>query len=142
MLLDTNVLIYATLSSDPRHEKAMELLNARSLPGNEFFVSTQNLAEMYPNLTGPKTKPADSAELARRKITSLAGLDRLTVLPVTRAVVERALELCEKHGVIRQRYFDFQLAALMLLERIPAIATENEADFSGIPEVSAINPFR
>ena len=49
--LDTNILIYATLISDPTHSKATSLLAARSAPGNEYFVSVQNLAEMYPNLT-------------------------------------------------------------------------------------------
>lgn len=141
ILLDTNVLIYATLASDFRHSKALEILDARTLPGNEFFVSTQNLAEMYPNLTGPKTQPSDSPEMARAKISALATLDRLTVLPVTRAVVEHALELCQTYQVVRQRYFDFQLAALMLVEGIPTIVTENHTDFAGVSGIEAINPF-
>jgi predicted nucleic acid-binding protein len=141
VLLDTNILIYATLCSDPRHPKASALLAARADVGNEYFVSAQNLAEMYPNLTGPKTNPPDSPAMAKAKISSLAALDRLTVLPITRTVVERALELCVAAGITRQRYFDFQIAALMQLERIPTIVTENDKDFLGIPGIVAINPF-
>jgi len=141
VLLDTNILIYATLVSDPRHSKATSLLEARSAIGNEYFVSVQNLAEMYPNLTGPKTNPPDSPAMAKAKISSLAALDRLTVLPITRRVVERALELCEAAGIARQRYFDFQIAALMQLEGIPTVATENDKDFTGIPGIVAVNPF-
>jgi len=44
--------------------------------------------------------------------------------------------------VTRQRYFDFQLAATMLLEGISEIVTENEADFAALPGIHAINPFR
>ncbi|MEX1118930.1 MAG: PIN domain-containing protein [Terrimicrobiaceae bacterium] len=141
VLLDTNILIYATLVSDPRHPKATALLAARTGLGNEYFVSAQNLAEMYPNLTGPKTNPPDSPAMAKAKISSLAALDRLTVLPITRSVVERALELCAAAKVTRQRYFDFQIAALMQLEGIPTIATENDKDFVGIPGIVAVNPF-
>ena len=80
-------------------------------------------------------------ELARAKIKSIAALDRCTILPVTRTVVEKSLELCELHEVSRQRYFDFQLVALMLLEGIPTIVTENEKDFASIPGITIINPF-
>lgn len=140
-LVDSNVLIYSTLRNDSRYAKACEVLEARRLPGREMFISSQNLAEMYPNLTGPKTTPPDLPALARAKISSIAGLDRCTVLPVTRSVVEKTLELCELHQVIRQRYFDLQLVALMQLEGIPTIVTENEKDFATIPGLTIINPF-
>lgn len=140
-LVDSNVLIYCTLRNDPRHARAGEVLAARLLPGREMFISSQNLAEMYPNLTGPKTQPPDTPELARAKISSIAGLDRCTVLPITRSVVEKTLELCERHQVTRQRYFDFQLVALMELEGIPTIVTENAKDFLSIPGIKVINPF-
>jgi predicted nucleic acid-binding protein len=60
VLVDTNVLIYATLAVDPRHEKSREALALRHRAEVELFVSVQNLAEMYPNLTGPKNQPPDS----------------------------------------------------------------------------------
>jgi predicted nucleic acid-binding protein len=74
VLVDTNVLIYATLAADPRHGRAREVLAQRHRPEVALFVSVQNLAEMYPNLTGPKNQPPDSPELAREKIRSLARL--------------------------------------------------------------------
>ena len=141
-LVDSNVLIYSTLRNDSRYAKACEVVAARNLPGCQMYISAQNLAEMFPNLTGPKTQPPDSPAIARAKIASIAGLDRCLVLPVTRLVVEKALELCERHHVTRQRYFDCQLAATMLLEGIPEIVTENESDFASIPGIHVINPFR
>jgi len=141
ILLDTNVLIYATLTGDPRHAKARAALAQRHRAEVELFVSVQNLAEMYPNLTGPKNQPPDSPELAREKIRSLARLRGLTVLPLTLETAQLALDLCVAAGVTRQSYFDRQLAALMIREKIPLILTENVKDFTGIEGITPVNPF-
>jgi predicted nucleic acid-binding protein len=140
-LVDTNVLIYATLAADPRHQRAQEILALRNRAGVELFISVQNLAEMYPNLTGPKNQPPDSPALAREKIQAISRLRGLTVLPLTLDSVHRALDLCAAGGITRQKYFDQQLSALMLREDIPVILTENDKDFSSIAGISPINPF-
>ena len=132
VLVDTNVLIYATLSADPRHERARQVLALRHRPDMTLLVSVQNLAEMYPNLTGPKNQPPDSPELARSKIQSIARLRGITVLPLTLETTHLALDLCVEAGVTRQSYFDRQLAALMIRESIPVIITENVKDFTGL----------
>jgi len=141
VLVDTNVLIYSTLAGDPRHERARLVLAQRLRPEIEIFISVQNLAEMYPNLTGPKNKPPDSPELAREKIRSLARLRGIITLPLTVETTHLALDLCVEGGVTRQDYFDRQLAALMIRENIPVILTENTADFTGIDHITPINPF-
>ncbi len=141
VLIDTNVLIYATLAADWRHQRAREILALRRSPELELFISVQNLAEMYPNLTGPKNQPPDSPEMAREKIRSISRLRGLTVLPLTLEGVHHALDLCVGGGAPRQHYFDRQLAALMIRENIPVILTENRTDFEGIEGVTAINPF-
>ena len=141
VLVDTNVLIYATLSSDPRHERARFVLEQRLRADVEMFVSVQNLAEMYPNLTGPKNQPPDSPALARDKIRSIARLRGVTVLPTTSDTALRALDLCVAAGLTRQTYFDAQLAAVMLREGIPTIVTENVADFARFKGVRAVDPF-
>lgn len=141
VLVDTNVLIYATLAADPRHARAREVLDQRSRTDVEMFISVQNLAEMYPNLTGPKNQPPDSPPLARDKIRSVARLRGLTVLPLTLDATLHALDLCAEACVTRQAYFDAQLAALMLREGIPVIVTENVADFAKFSGIRAIDPF-
>lgn len=141
VLVDTSVLIYATLTNDTRHSAARRVLELRHREDPEVYVSTQNLAEMYPNLTGPKNNPPDPPSLARAKINSIADLSGITVLPVDRVVAEKALELCETYSITKQRYFDMQLAALMLLEGIRIIVTENTGDFNGIEGIKATNPF-
>jgi len=100
----------------------------------------QNLADMYPKLTGPKNQPPDSPALARQKIRSLSRLRDLTVLPLTLETAHLALDLCVEGGVTRQNYFDRQLAALMIREAIPIILTENAADFAGIEGIIPLGP--
>jgi predicted nucleic acid-binding protein len=141
VLVDTNVLIYATLAADPRHQCAKEVLALRHRPEIEMFISVQNLAEMYPNLTGPKNHPPDPPVLAREKIRSLSRLRGLNVLPLTLESVHHALDLCVVGNITRQNYFDRQLAALMLRESIPTILTENTKDFEGIEGITPITPF-
>jgi predicted nucleic acid-binding protein len=141
VLVDTNVLIYATLAGDARHERARAVLDLRFREGLELCVSVQNLAEMYPNLTGPKNNPPDSPELARAKIDSIAGLDSLAVLPLSLSITRRALRLCETYSIRRQQYFDMQLAGTMFEEGIGVLLTENVKDFKPIEGVRAINPF-
>jgi predicted nucleic acid-binding protein len=141
VLVDTNVLIYATLSADPRQARARSVLEQRLRPDVEMFISVQNLAEMYPNLTGPKNQPPDSPALARDKIRSIARLRGVTVLPTTLDTALRALDVCAANGLTRQSYFDAQLAALMLQEGIPTVVTENVADFTRFKGVRALNPF-
>jgi predicted nucleic acid-binding protein len=139
VLIDTNVLIYATLQGDPRFERARELLLSKGK--YERYVSVQNLAEMYPNLTGPRMQPPDEPAVARAKILSIASLPTLQVLPLTGDVQAIALELCEKYAITRQRYSGAQLAATMVFYGIRTLLTENNADFKGMSELRALNPF-
>jgi len=139
VLIDTNILIYATLENDPRSERSRELLLAKG--GQDRFTSVQNLAEMYPNLTGPKMERPDDPAIARAKIQSIASLPSVQVLPLTGDVQSVALELCEKYGITRQRYYDAQIAATMVVHGIRTLLTENAGDFKDMTEIRAVNPF-
>jgi len=141
ILVDTNVLIYATLKADPRNDQALRVLEQRHRREVEMYVSVQNLAEMYPNLTGPKNQPSDSPTIARDKILSISRLRGLTILPLTFDGVHDALDLCVRGNVTRQSYFDRQLVSLMLREKIPLIVTENTKDFMSMDGIAPINPF-
>lgn len=138
VFIDTNVLIYATLSADDRYETARRILLG---DGSEKYISVQNLGEMFPNLTGPKMSVPDSPEIARHKIESIASLPNITVLPLTYDVVQLALELCHQYDRRKQDYFNMQIAAFMKRYRIGLLYTENSKHFSGIAGLRAVNPF-
>lgn len=113
-LIDTNILICATLIGDPRFEVAQHVVLGANETWGDRSVSVQNLAEIYPNLTGPKMTPADSPEVAAKKIQALARLAHITVLPTTVETIRATTELTARFSVARQDYFDIQLAALMV----------------------------
>ena len=140
--IDTNVLLYSTLASDSRFGRAREVLEWRLIPGNRAFVSVQNLSEIYPNLTGPKTQPPDSPEQARAKIEAIAKLPALTIVPITRSVVEEALEIAERLSLKRQTFYDAQIVAAMRVAGVGQIVTENVNDFKNVPGIRAIQPFK
>lgn len=141
-LLDTNVLIYATLEHDPRHGRARELvLGGDAAAGSELFISTQNLAEMWPTLTGPRTDPPDPPAVARAKIDAIAALPHLTVLPIDRETISLALCLAADRNVTRQDYYDMQIAGTMRQYGLTRIFTENVTDFGGLEGIEPINPF-
>ncbi len=140
-LIDTNVLLYATSEDDPRHARAMEVMHAARAGEFEALISVQNLAEMYPNLTGPKRRPPDSPQQARTKIEAISRLRYVRVIPVDEATIHSALELCEQYSVRRQDYFDMQLVASMLLHDVPTLVTENVRDFKHVRELRVVNPF-
>lgn len=139
VLIDTNVLIYSTLRDDPRFARSQELLRT-PLP-EARYVSVQNLSEMYPNLTGPKMVYPDDPSVARAKISSIAALPTIQVLPLTADVQSIAMEICEKYGITRQRYYDAQLVATMVTHGISTLLTENAKDFAGMTEITAVDPF-
>ncbi len=141
VLLDTNVLIYATLKSDHRHPIASSLLTKDNRKSANTYISVQNLAEMYPNITGPKMSVPDSPSVAKEKIVSIINLSYVTILPLSIEVQMKTLELCEKYSVTKQRYFDFQLIATMLVYDIKLLMTENDKDFTGVQEIKVFNPF-
>lgn len=140
ILIDTNVLIYATLERDRRFARSRDLLLS-PLDG-ERYVSVQNLAEMYPSLTGPRMEKPDPPAVARAKIQSIASLATLRVLPLTGDVQAIALGLCEKYGITRQRYYDAQLVATMVVHGIRTLLTENTQDFEGMTEIRAVAAFK
>ena len=143
VLLDTGVLVYATLEGDRRHRVAREVVEGRSrwVAGCRLCVGAQSLGELWASLTGRRVEPPDTPEVARRKIGALAGLAQLTVLAVDVAVVREAVRLCEQHHARRRRYHDMQLVALMRCHGIRRILTESEADFEGLEGIEVVNPF-
>mgnify|MGYP003565748672 CR=1 FL=1 len=63
------------------------------------------------------------------------------MLPLSLGISRRALQLCERYNIVRQRYFDMQLVATMLEEGIGTILTENSKDFEEIEDITVVNPF-
>jgi predicted nucleic acid-binding protein len=92
--LDTNVLVYAYDSSDPRKRLIAQDLVRRALMG-EIVMSSQVLAEFSATLLhkiSPAAKPADVAAL-------LDALGPIKLVPLDADVVRRGVEARQNYGV-------------------------------------------
>lgn len=92
--LDTNVLIYAYSSNDPRKQQVAQELLKRGVKG-ECIVSVQVLAELAAVLLH-KIKPATPADEVADVIDLLASI--ATIQPGA-DIVRRAVQAHEQYGV-------------------------------------------
>lgn len=138
ILLDTNVLVYATYARSPQHHPSKKVVDAviqGTVPG---IIVPQVLVEFLGATTGPSV------------VTPLAIEDALAQVAVFRSQIrvlqppDRAFD--ELEDIIRtvgragRRAFDYFLAAQARALGIGTICTYNLGDFAGIPRVSAVMP--
>jgi predicted nucleic acid-binding protein len=137
--VDTNILVYAALSDDKRHDACKRLLASRT--GPVLFLSHQILAEFYATVTNPKpvSTPLTSVN-AIGYIEALLRSPRTILLPIPAEVSPHWLMLLKRSGVLGQRVFDFQIAATMLAHGVDTLATYNWSDFKDIAEIEIFEP--
>ncbi len=135
-LLDSNVLIYSVdITENEKHVQAKEFIKA-NLNGDYFFVSAQNLAEFFYNVTERFESPV-SFEKARAALEIFST--SFTTFSYSPENIVTAGEFQERFHI---HFWDALLAATMLENKIFTIFTENVRDFSKIPGIKAINPFK
>jgi len=142
VLLDTNVLVYATNEDSPFHAQARRIVE-RALSGElPAAITPQVLAEYYAVVTDPRRveHPLTPAEARRQVEALLAGAIRL--LPLNEGTSRRLVELGERYGIRAQEIYDAQVVAAMLEGGIPQIWTANVQDFERYREIEVHNPFR
>jgi len=102
VFLDTNVLVYAVDLRDPtKHERAIEVVE-RQIRDGTGVISTQVLQE-FASVALAKLHQAVETVLAE-----LSVLEVMEIVPITSALVRRALEL---HGLHRINYWDAAILA-------------------------------
>ena len=108
--VDANILVYAALNDDARHEVSKSLLKNG---GNRLLhISQQILAEFYSTVTNPKrvTAPYTPAE-AIEFIETLLSYEHILLLPISQDVPLRWIEILKTVEVRGAHIFDFQIAA-------------------------------
>ncbi len=113
--VDANVLVYAALKDDSRHEVSKALL--KDTGRGALHLSPQILAEFYSTVTNPKrvTVPYSPPE----------AIEFIETL------------LSYEHG---PQVFDLQIAATMLTNGLTKLFTYNGADFKGVNEIQTSEP--
>jgi len=126
--LDTNVLVYATLSDDPRRAAAERALDAGGTVSVQVLNEFANVARG--KLRRPWARIEATLDLIRSKV------DRIR--PVTVATHDRAIELARDHGF---SFYDALIVAAALEANCDALLTEDMQDGRTIEGLTIRNPF-
>ncbi|HEY4573240.1 MAG TPA: PIN domain-containing protein [Thermoanaerobaculia bacterium] len=126
--VDTNVLVYATSSKAPLHQRASGELRRRSEAGQELWLSRQVLREYLATLSRPQTfaEPRPIRELVSDIRYFLSHFQLAEEGP---EVTEKLLELIEKTRSGGKHVHDANLVATMLVNGISVLLTHNVEDF-------------
>ncbi len=141
VLLDTNVLVYASNADAPVHERALAIVE-RALAGElDAALTPQVLAEYLAVVTDPRRleHPIAPRDAQGQVDALLDGPMRL--LTLGDATTRRLAELAAAYDVRAQRLYDLHLVATMLAHGVLTIYTANVRDFRRYDEVTAIDPF-
>lgn len=140
VLLDTNVLVYATNTDSPFYAHARELLDQAISGELQASLTPQILAEYYAVITDARrvARPLTPKQ-ARRQIETL--LQVLPLVSLQEGTSQRMVELAERYEIRAQEIYDAQVVAAMLDHGIPMILTANDQDFQRFREITVRNPF-
>ena len=132
---DSNVIVYAMSPSDPAKFKAARALLGSAVEGRRGVVSAQVLGETFVTLTRkvPNPLPREAA------LANIKALSCLRVVPLTGALVFRAVELQGKHQL---SYWDALIVAAAEDAGCAVLWSEDLSDGRVYGPVTVRNPFR
>ncbi len=139
ILADTNVLVYAINSDDPRHAACRAFIEAVRAGGVRGVLVPQILLEFHAIVTDKRRvarplEPGRALEVAR----SLRWI--FPVLDACRDALERLLAVVAERGVKDGSIFDAWLVAQMRALGIDRICTYNGKDFASYKGIAAVRP--
>ena len=139
VLLDTNILVYASDAASPEHERACAVRDQIETQHLPACLTPQVLYEFFSVVTGhrgrsPRVTPAQASEEINAYLHR--GYRMIYPRPDT---LSHALRLAREAGVTGQGLYDCVLAATALGNEVSLIYTTNPKDFR-FPGLRAVNP--
>jgi predicted nucleic acid-binding protein len=128
ILVDTNVLVYASLRNSSCHIPAIQALHSELQAGSSLWVSRQILREYLAVMTRPGTTTL-VAPAAAAAANGEAFERMFHVADDTSDVMFRLLALVKTVPIGGKQVHDANLVATMLAYGIPRLLTRNVADF-------------
>jgi len=133
-LLDTNVLLAATIPARPLFAQATRIFEVWPEEGIELFTSGQILREYL----AVATRAAELNGIGLEPGQAVANLEifcqRLVILEEDRRVALRLQELVKALGIRGKQIHDANVVATAAVHGVSAVATANVADFSRFAE--------
>jgi predicted nucleic acid-binding protein len=134
-VIDTNVLIYSTVSGNPWYRQARQWLSTLQDTGMRLCVTTQILREYLVVLTR-ETVFEKSFGIDQALAQVGAILPALTVLDEPIAAADLLRELVHRYQIRGKQIHDANIVAVMLTHGIHRLVTYNRADFVRFDEIS------
>ena len=137
--VDANVLVYAALKDDSRHDVAKALLKDSSR--GALYISPQILTEFYSTITSSKRVTVPYAPMdAVMFIETLLRMRAHSCSTDLPEVSDRLLALLKTYGVKGPLVFDLQIVATMLVHGVTKIFTYNVRDFDRFADLEVVEP--
>ena len=138
-LIDTTLIVYAYDKSEPKKRRIAKYIVEDTFKGRRrFFVSNQILGELYTVLTSKIENPIPK-EKANVIVSGIIESEDWVKISYTEKTIKRAMKTSEEFKI---HFWDALISETMLESSIFTIYTENEKDFSKIPNMKVINPFK
>lgn len=142
-LIDTNVLVYATVPGFPEHGRARELLESIVEGARDHCLTWINVFEYlravtHRRLVRPSPLPL---ELALDNVRGLLEQRRIGRIEPGPRHLEVFAEVCDEAGVVEGNFVhDCRIAAVMKENGVARILTR-DTSFRRIPSIEVIDPF-
>jgi predicted nucleic acid-binding protein len=139
-LLDTNVVLRLSNPSDDHHELVTEAIATLLTQGNECYLISQVLIELWVVATRPINVNGLgwSAEETHTIINQL--LERFPFKEEVPQIFSTWLTLVTENQITGKRTHDVRIVATMIESGITHILTLNPKDFSGISGITVVHP--
>jgi predicted nucleic acid-binding protein len=138
ILVDTNVLVYATAPSSPFHQQAVAALHRLSQRNAEVWISRQVLREYLVQLTRPGVLPQPIAgQTASRQLAALSRMYR--VADENDSVTTALLQLVSQGLASGKQVHDANVVATCIAFGIRRVLTNNGAHFKRFSQFVAID---
>jgi predicted nucleic acid-binding protein len=134
-VVDTNVLVYSTVSGNAWHQPAREWLSALQEAGVRLCITTQILREYLVVLTRGRVFER-SLSLDQVLAQVEAFLPTLTVLDEPVAASDILQTLVRKHSVRGKQIHDASIVAVMLTHDVHRLVTYKQSDFSRLGKIT------
>jgi predicted nucleic acid-binding protein len=128
VFVDTNILVYAAVSTAPRHEESRRELERLHAAGRTLWISRQVLREYASVLTRPQSFAAPLPNTVVADDLRRLAAD-FSIAEDGPQVTERLATLLQEVAIGGKQVHDANIVATMLATDIPTLLTANSADF-------------
>ena len=136
IMLDTNILIYATDSKSKFYDKARDLINSKD--NLSFCISDKTLCEYYAVLSSVITNPEEALSYFKFYLLNYS----FEKISSTKYTLFYLLDLLSDQKFKGKHIFDIFSVALMKENNIEIIYTKNVKDFMVFDDIQVIDPLQ